>query len=37
MSRTTFPGGGVEAGELVVTDPIAWQKAPKSDRRKTRP
>ena len=37
LSRETFPGGGVEAGELVLTDPIRFTRAPRTDVRRTRP
>jgi len=37
LSRETFPGGGVEAGELVVTDPIRFTRATRADVRRTRP
>jgi hypothetical protein len=38
LSRETFPGGGApEGGELLVTDPIAYTRAPRTDARRTRP
>ena len=37
LSRTTLAGGDLGGGELVVTDPVAWKRASKADRRKTKP